>query len=233
MDYPLLQCLSGVIILNNPLVDCRKRGAASDWNKLPKSKSLFHSPEGCGLPIDNLTSQLFSNVYMNRYDQYMKRELKCRSYGRYVDDSYVVSSSKAALREKVKPIYEFLDKELGLRLHPDKLVVCNALHGVGFLGAYLKPYRNYIHNDSLGRIKEGLEKLENVTDTERLRASLDSYLGVMSHYESFRLRRNLFCNQHHLFRYGYFGKGVLTFRCFAPVLLPIPKSAYTFEAYLY
>lgn len=89
----------------------------------------------------------------------------------------------------------------------------NAFHGIGFLGAYLKPYRNYIHNDSLKRIKEGLKCLKTVSDTERLRASLDSYLGVLSHYSSFRLRKELFCNQHHLFRYGYFGKGVLTFRC--------------------
>lgn len=222
LDYPLLQYLSEVIILNNPLVDCKKRGAASDWNKLPKSKSLFCSPKGCGLPIGNLTSQLFSNVYMNRYDQYMKRNLRCRSYGRYVDDSFVVCCHKAALREKVKPISEFLNKELGLQLHPDKLIVCNAFHGVGFLGAYLKPYRNYIHNDSLRRIKEGLEELENVSDTGRLRASLDSYLGVLSHYSSFRLRKNLFCNQHHLFRYGCFGKGVLTFRCFArPSIIPL------------
>lgn len=225
LDYPLLQYLSEVIILNNPLVDCYKRGKSSDWDKLPSSKSLFHSPEGCGLPIGNLTSQLFSNVYMNRYDQYMKRELKCKAYGRYVDDSFVVNRSKAALREKVKPISEFLSKELGLQLHPDKLIVCNARYGVGFLGAYLKPYRNYIHNDSLKRIKEGLEKLKHISDTERLRASLDSYLGVMSHYASFRLRKNLFCDQHHLFRYGCFGKGVLTFRCFArPPIIPLSPS---------
>ena len=212
LDYPLLHYLSETIILNNPLVDCRKRGADSDWGRLPRSKSLFHSPQGCGLPIGNLTSQLFSNVYMNRYDQYMKRVLKCRAYGRYVDDSYVVDCHKAALREKVPLIKEFLKTELGLELHPDKLQLCNVRHGVAFLGAYLKPYRNYIHNDSLQRIREGLESLKYVHDTEALRASLDSYLGVMSHYVSFRLRRELFCSQHHLFRYGCFGKHLLTFK---------------------
>lgn len=212
LDYPLLHYLSEVIILNNPLVDCRKRGAASDWNILPKSKSLFHSPQECGLPIGNLTSQLFSNVYMNHYDQYMKRVLKCKAYGRYVDDSYVVGCHKAALREKVPFIKAFLKMELGLELHPDKLQLCNVRHGVGFLGAYLKPYRNYVHNDSLRRIREGLEKLKHINDTESLRASLDAYLGVMSHYASFRLRRNIFCSQHYLFRYGCFGGHMLTFK---------------------
>ena len=70
------------------------KGKKSDWDGLNFDKSMFHSPEGCGLPIGNLTSQLFNNVYLNVLDQFMKRELKCKHYGRYVDDFYVVSSDR-------------------------------------------------------------------------------------------------------------------------------------------
>ena len=71
---------------------------------MPNDKSLFHSPEDCGLPIGNLTSQLFSNVYLNVLDQFMKRELKCRHYGRYVDDFFVVSADKEWLLSLVPKI---------------------------------------------------------------------------------------------------------------------------------
>lgn len=97
LDLPLLKYLSEVIIMNDPLEGCIRKGRITDWDELPESKSLFHSPEGCGLPIGNLTSQLFSNIYMNRLDQYMKRVLKCSAYGRYVDDFYVVSQHKSSL----------------------------------------------------------------------------------------------------------------------------------------
>ena len=212
LDYGLVLYLTEVIIMNNPLIDCHRRGAASDWDDLPPSKSLFYSPQGCGLPIGNLTSQLFSNVYLNHYDQFMKRVLRCKAYGRYVDDSYVVSNHKSALRELIPRVEAFLEEELGLTLHPYKLVICDVKHGVGFLGAYLKPYRRYIHNESLRRVKEGVAALRQVHDAEALRASIDSYLGVMSHYASYNLRRKVFCTQSFLFRYGYFGGGVHTFK---------------------
>lgn len=212
LDYGLILYLTEVIIMSNPLIDCRRRGAASDWDKLPRSKSLFYSPVGCGLPIGNLTSQLFSNVYMNLYDQFMKRVLGCMAFGRYVDDSYVVSNHKGELRELVPYVEAFLEDELGLTLHPEKLVICDAKHGVGFLGAYLKPYRRYVHNESLQRIRQGVEELRGVRDAEALRASVDSYLGVMSHYASYNLRRRVFCGQSFLFRYGYFGSNILTFK---------------------
>lgn len=72
--------LTNNIVMLNPVENCRMKGQKSDWRGLPNDKSLFHSPEGCGLPIGNLTSQLFSNVYLNLLDQFMKRELHCKHY---------------------------------------------------------------------------------------------------------------------------------------------------------
>lgn len=116
LDYPFIRYLSEVIIMNDPVKGCRRVGKYSDWNALPRSKSLFFSPDGCGLPIGNLTSQLFSNVYMNEYDQFMKRILRNKAYGRYVDDSYVVGKHKGELRYITEMATEFLKIRSGLEV---------------------------------------------------------------------------------------------------------------------
>lgn len=81
VDYPLVEYLLETIITSNPLKGCIRVGAPSDWNGLPDKKSLFKSPPGCGLPIGNLTSQMFSNVYMDSFDKYMDA-LSGGKYGR-------------------------------------------------------------------------------------------------------------------------------------------------------
>lgn len=70
------------VVFLDPTKGCRIKGALKDWRGLPDSKSLFHAPQGCGLPIGNLTSQLFSNIYLNELDQFCKRELGFRHFGR-------------------------------------------------------------------------------------------------------------------------------------------------------
>lgn len=215
LDYPLLYYLSEVIIMNDPLSGCIRKGKTSDWKDLPDSKSLFHSPEGCGLPIGNLTSQLFSNIYMNRLDQYMKRTLKCTAYGRYVDDFYIVSRHKSHLRDVTALTADFLK---GLKLYPnkDKTIICNALHGIGFLGAYIKPYRTYIHNKPLSRIRKSSHSLENIIDPASLQSRVNSYLGALSHYKSYNIRLNLFGSRPQFYRHGYFTNSLLIYQLNKP-----------------
>jgi len=212
LDMPLMDYLTETIIMNNPLEGCRKVGDASDWYELPVSKSLFHSPRGCGLPIGNLTSQLFSNVYMNLYDQFCKRILKCQAYGRYVDDSYIVSNHKEELRNMSKEISSFLLNTLKLEINRDKTRICNIRHGVGFLGAYIRPYRTYMQINTLKRIRKSIKELESVTDPHSIFSSVNSYLGALSHCYSYRIRMSIINDNRHLFRYGYFGKSGLTYR---------------------
>ena len=75
IDIDFVLYLTRVIILLDPLEDCRMVGSRADWDGLPADKSLFCSDEGRGLPIGHLTSQLFSNVYLNEFDQFVKRQL--------------------------------------------------------------------------------------------------------------------------------------------------------------
>ncbi len=89
-DIPLLLDLIRKTIFNDPTRNCIIKGRRSDWTGLPRTKSLFYAKPGCGLPISNLTSQLFGNIYLNEFDHFVKRDLKIRYYGRYVDGIIVI-----------------------------------------------------------------------------------------------------------------------------------------------
>ncbi|MBO7068538.1 MAG: RNA-directed DNA polymerase [Bacteroidaceae bacterium] len=184
LDMDFLRYLTHEIVLLDPIADCRIKGSPADWHSLPRDKSLFFSPKGCGLPIGNLTSQLFSNVYLGRLDEFMKRTLRCRHYGRYVDDFYVVSASREWLHTLIPQVRKFLKEELDLTLHEGKVRICSVNQGVEFLGAYLKPHRRYVSNTTLRRMQRKLPSLEQETDAERLRSRIASFRGVLSHYST-------------------------------------------------
>jgi len=215
VDMDFLIYLTREIVMLDCTQSCIIKGRPDDWNGLPRSKSLFFSQENCGLPIGNLTSQLFSNIYMNQFDQYMKRQLHCRHYGRYVDDFYVVSSDRQWLHSLIPCVRDYLKTHLGLTLHEGKLTLCNVRQGVEFLGAFIKPYRNLVSSTTLKRMKPKIlrlakraskEKVWSKTFAEKLRSSLNSFCGVMGHYHSYKLRKKIwtseFCSP--ILRYGHF-----------------------------
>lgn len=203
VDLPFVEYLTQVIIMQNPVEGCRRRGNVMEWNHLPKDKSLFHSADGCGLPIGNLTSQLFSNVYLNELDQYVKRELCCKHYGRYVDDFYVVSADRDRLHAVEKAITTYLRRYLFLEINEDKTIICDVRKGVQFLGAYLKPHRRYVSNATLRRMVVKLPTLCKDKTPEQVRCSLNSFLGLLSHYRSYNIRRRTFYHLN-VYQYGHY-----------------------------
>lgn len=90
--------------------------------------------KGIGLPLGNLTSQLFANVYMNRFDQWVKHKLKSHYYTRYADDFVFLSRDKFRLEAALSQIKTFLQNNLRLSLHPDKVFINTIASGVDFLG---------------------------------------------------------------------------------------------------
>lgn len=237
VDMDFVCYLTREIVMLDPTLDCQMRGDRSDWEMLPASKSLFHSPAGYGLPIGNLTSQLFSNVYLNELDQYMKRTLHCRHYGRYVDDFYVVSADRSWLQSLLPHIRAFLHDNIGLSLHAGKLRINDVRKGVEFLGAYLKPWRNLVSHTTMRRISRKISTLvrdaqvfmkqESFTEPEshsiiyhrmavHLRSSLNSFCGVLSHYRSYHLRQRLWLssNTRIFLRYGYFTSHLMHYTSF-------------------
>ena len=209
-DYGLVRWLTHIFTLQNPLENCLRKGSPADWDGLPPSRSLFHSPAGCGLPIGNLTSQLFSNVYMNRFDQYCKRDLHCRRYGRYVDDAFVVGTDREWLRSLVPRMRRFLRCELGLELHPQKTRIDDCMCGVRFLGVYVKPWRVYVDNSTSRRITRKVKEMDVWHDRPpRVRSAVSSFAGVFSHCRSLRLCERTLCAANpDLLRKGFFLKGM-------------------------
>ena len=214
VDVDFLVYLSRAIILADPAEACIRRGRPSDWEGLPASKSLFHSPAGCGLPIGNLTSQLFSNVYLGRFDDFMKREMGCRHYGRYVDDAYVISHDRRWLADLIPTVREWLACNLGLELHEGKTRIEPVRQGVEFLGAFVKPGRTYVADGSLRRMTRRLvaineEALRTGVTATDLRSTLSSYGGVLGHYASFNIRSALFASLPELWAQGSFDARML------------------------
>ncbi|MCL2413294.1 MAG: RNA-directed DNA polymerase [Bacteroidales bacterium] len=143
----LVKYLIRKTIFNDPTKDCRFNTAPYTWTGLPKSKSLFYARPDCGLPIGNLTSQLFSNVYMGDFDNFVKHKLKCKHYGRYVDDFYILSTSEDPeyYRYLRREIDKYLHENLELNLHPKKHYFQHYSKGIPFLGVVVYPYHTVVN----------------------------------------------------------------------------------------
>ncbi len=143
----------------------------------------YHSDLTCGagLPLGNLTSQLFANVYMNVFDQWIKHCLKAKYYIRYADDFVILSDDKKWLESIVPLIKNFLLVHLKLDLHPDKLFIKTISSGVDFLGwkqfARHRALRTVTKHRMLRRIKEKPGE-----------AVVNSYLGLLKHGNAEKIR---------------------------------------------
>lgn len=192
----LVEWLTDVITLKDPQEGAVVKGDPREWDDLPRSKCLRFSPEGVGLPIGDLTSQLFSNVYLNGMDWHITRELGFKHYGRYVDDFYIVDCDRERLWEAVRQVGDYLST-LGLRLHPRKTRLTPATEPVRFLGAVVYPrYRHCAARTtrkwrSVGRVYTALcgggttaeELLPRGTVDEGLcLATMRSYCGYLGHF---------------------------------------------------
>lgn len=190
LDYGLLLYLTERICLYDPLDDCRIKGSLAKWRNLPADKSLFGTAEGCGLPIGNLTSQLFSNIYLNGFDHWVKRALKLVHYGRYVDDFYLIHTSKNRLLNARTGLTKYLIDNLDIRVHPKKVYMQHTCRGVAFLGVFVRPFRTYVAHCTFGNFKASLARGARFYANKpiSLVQTLCSYLGLLQHYNTFGMR---------------------------------------------
>ena len=215
IDMDFILWLTHEIVLLDPTDGCRRVGNPSEWDGVDASKLMANAPADCGMPIGNLTSQLFSNVYMNPFDQMVKRIMRFLFYGRYVDDSDTICADRQRLENAIPVMRDFLKDELCLDMHMGKTQIIDVRYGVEFLGAFIKPYRTYICNRSLSRIRQEAADVMHMGRGQAFR-TVNSLLGVMSHYNSYNLRRNIFM-QDHILRYGSFDRDMTTFTLSKPV----------------
>ena len=198
-DKSLAVFLTDALLTDNPTLHCRMKGSRSDWDGLPPSKSLFSAATDCGLPIGNLTSQLFSNIYLNGFDHYIRDTLGIEYYGRYVDDFYIVHKDRHFLRRLIPVIETYLKENLALQLHPKKIFLQHHSKGINFLGATIKPHRRYISNRTKHHFKRSMHSWEmklqqgvpEKSTLHQFRASINSYLGILRHHRTFNIRKKV------------------------------------------
>ena len=113
------------------------------------------------MPLGNLTSQFFANIYLNELDQFVKHKLKAKYYIRYVDDFIILHPSKEQLKIWKKEINDFLDEKLKLELHPDKSGIMNLSGGVDFVGFRNFYYFKLLRKRNINNIKRKIRLFGN------------------------------------------------------------------------
>lgn len=148
-------------------------------------------PDGVGIPVGNLTSQLFANIYLDALDQFIKHELGVEAYIRYMDDFVILSPDKEQLRNWLARIEQFLREELKLEFNP-KTTILAAKNGIDFVGYKHRATHRKVRKDSIKRIKRTIKKCESGKITkEQLQKSIQSWTGHAGHADSYNLRKKI------------------------------------------
>ena len=165
--HPELRWLTRTILFHDPTTDYRFRSldgrVPAPGNRrypIPGHKSLFGKHNECGLPIGNLTSQFWANVYLNELDHFAKRHLKCRHYVRYVDDIVLLSANPAELCAWRDQIGDFLRTRLRLTLRGDQTDPFPIRQGVEFVGWKTWWNRRLVRRQTLGNLQKRLQGFE-------------------------------------------------------------------------
>lgn len=187
--------LTKIIIFHDPTDSYWIKGDKRLFALLPVQKSLFGNSKNIGLPIGNLTSQFFANVYLNPLDQFAKRVLKIKYYFRYVDDIVVLSSDRQEILVWERKIQEFMQTHLALHLHPQKTVIGSVYSGIDFLGYFIKPRHTLVRRRVVKTFKNKLHYLNQESDIlkpEDVFPVINSYYAHFRHANSYNLRKNLY-----------------------------------------
>jgi hypothetical protein len=209
MRHPELVWLTRTLLFHDPTTNyrfqSRVRGAPgpdSPSYPVPPHKSLFGKHNARGLPIGNLTSQFWGNVYLNPLDHFIKRTLKCPYYLRYVDDMVLLAPEREALVAWCAAITAFLRERLQLALRPELTTPFPARQGIDFVGWQTWWNRRLPRRRMLGNLRTRLQTFERAAvrpmwggqarrialqrqdaagSVERLQATLASYAGHLRH----------------------------------------------------
>ena len=149
-------------------------------NILEKIIKSFESLPGKGMPLGNLTSQLFANIYLDPLDKYIKHKLRVKYYLRYADDFVILGKDQYCVEKLVSEIEGFLQTKLKLRLRPDKISIRKLTQGIDFCGYVVLPHYTVLRTNT----KRRMLKRVNATN-------LPSYLGLLKHCEGYTLEKEI------------------------------------------
>ena len=165
-----------LFINQNPTEKYYYKGDPKLRELIPDRKSLFDKPSG--LPIGNLTSQIFANHYLNNFDWFCKENIT-EHYFRYMDDMLFVVHKNQKISVVIQKVNDYLET-LNMQLNPYKTKHNKLEYGVNFCGYIIKPFSIYIRNSTKQRAKFAKEP-----------QSINSYFGMMRHINCYNLRKSI------------------------------------------
>ncbi len=208
--------LAKLLIFHDCTISPDMRGDPRLLKLLPRHKTLFYTPPGKGLPIGNLNSQFFANVYLNELDQFVKRNLKCKHYLRYCDDFVLLGKDRGMLIEWEEQIDSFLARRLQLRLNGKMRKLQPVRSGVNYLGYIVRAKYLLVRRRVVNTFRQKLSSFKkhlvleksgyrvysfNRELLDQLFTVLSSYLGHCKHANSYKLLQAIWRDYDYLHRY--------------------------------
>lgn len=198
----LLLSIIQKVIFHRPSENFVFKGTIPPAGLLPPHKTLFHEDKERGIPIGNLTSQFFANVYLNELDQFVKRKLGVKHYIRYVDDFILLHKNPDQLLEWKSLILSFIEEHLKLELKDADIQPVSVYKGIDFLGYFVKPRYALVHRRVFRNFKKALSEvlpqksasegnyirtnfLQEFDKWRQLQARLNSYIAHFKYANSF------------------------------------------------
>lgn len=204
IDHAILLEILGRTIADRQVMNLCAKIVASGAGVLDSERELHWFPgddlfaplRPQGLPIGNLTSQFWANVYLNELDQYIKRQLKCRAYVRYADDLLLFHNDKAVLHAWLADLRAVAATHLRLLLHPAKCQVFPTATGVPFLGfRHFTAYRR-LKRPAVVRFRRRLRRMQagyaaGTISFKQIGDSIRSWCAHAAHGSTYRLRNQI------------------------------------------
>ena len=145
-----------------------------------------------GMPLGNLTSQFFANIYLNELDYFVKHQLKVKYYIRYVDDFVILHKSKLQLGKWKKEIDNFLKRELKIELHPQKSRIILLSKGIDFVGFRNFYYYRLLRKRNIRNIKRKIRLFnEGKIYLPRFVEVYQGWQAYTKWADTYKLRRNV------------------------------------------
>jgi retron-type reverse transcriptase len=179
------------------LINERIKDKEAIWliKRILAGESLF-SQQTKGIPIGNLTSQFFANLYLNPLDQFVKHDLGIKYYVRYMDDFVLMDLSKGRLREAKAEIAQFLEDKLRLSLHPKKQTITPLKCGIDFLGFRIFSSYRLLRKENAKRFARRLKNMKErfvrkEIPLSRISSFIKGWIAHAGQADTYRLRKKI------------------------------------------
>ncbi|OYO28159.1 reverse transcriptase [Janthinobacterium sp. PC23-8] len=196
--------LAETILLHDPRENYQLRGAPELLARVPAHKRLVNQPAHLGLPIGNLSSQFFANIYLDALDQHAKHRIGAKHYIRYVDDFLLLHESPQWLGAALASINEFLPRVLHANLNPTKTILQPIARGVDFVGQVIKPWHSRTRRRT---VHEATSRIAGIPAADVF-AAANSYFGLLRQADSSHADRAALARA--VMRRGHCVNGALT-----------------------